>query len=223
MKKTHHKKWNRWLIPSLLGIILGMFSYIFYISKAYSYLSDDPKACVNCHIMASEYSTWFHSSHGRNTTCNDCHVPHDNVVRKYYFKAMDGARHASMFALRLEPQVIRIRKPGETVVQENCIRCHSDLNSVVGTGQVTATMAHNDEGKLCWECHRDVPHGIARGLNSAPNARVPLAELHKYSTTLSSLTSGRATFTMGFADYQQVPAEVQDKLLKEYEAKEKDE
>ncbi|MFN4076025.1 MAG: cytochrome c nitrite reductase small subunit [Chryseobacterium sp.] len=176
MKKTHHKKWNRWLIPSLLGIILGMFSYIFYISKAYSYLSDDPKACVNCHIMAPEYSTWFHSSHGRNTTCNDCHVPHDNVVRKYYFKAMDGARHASMFALRLEPQVIRIRKPGETVVQENCIRCHSDLNSVVGTGQVTATMAHNDEGKLCWECHRDVPHGIARGLNSAPNARVPLAE-----------------------------------------------
>ncbi len=54
-------------------------------------------------------------------------------------------------------------------------------------------------------------------------ARVPLAELHKYSTTLSSLTSGRATFTMVFADYQQVPAEVQDKLLKEYEASEKDE
>lgn len=54
-------------------------------------------------------------------------------------------------------------------------------------------------------------------------ARVPLAELHKYSTTLSSLTSGRATFTMVFADYQQVPAEVQDKLLKEYEANEKDE
>ncbi len=54
-------------------------------------------------------------------------------------------------------------------------------------------------------------------------ARVPLAELHKYSTTLSSLTSGRATFTMVFADYQQVPTEVQDKLLKEYEASEKDE
>ncbi|MCK9304051.1 MAG: elongation factor G [Bacteroidales bacterium] len=54
-------------------------------------------------------------------------------------------------------------------------------------------------------------------------ARVPLAELNKYSTTLSSLTSGRATFTMTFADYQQVPAEVQDKLLKEYEASEKEE
>jgi elongation factor G len=54
-------------------------------------------------------------------------------------------------------------------------------------------------------------------------ARVPLAEMNKYSTTLSSLSSGRATFTMTFAEYQQVPAEVQDKLLKEYEAQEKDE
>ncbi|MDR1983466.1 MAG: elongation factor G [Prevotellaceae bacterium] len=54
-------------------------------------------------------------------------------------------------------------------------------------------------------------------------ARVPLAEMYKYSTTLSSLTSGRATFTMKFAEYQQVPAEVQDKLLKAYEAEEKDE
>ena len=54
-------------------------------------------------------------------------------------------------------------------------------------------------------------------------ARVPLAEMNKYSTTLSSLSSGRASFTMEFAEYQQVPAEVQEKLLKEYEAQEKDE
>lgn len=54
-------------------------------------------------------------------------------------------------------------------------------------------------------------------------ARVPLAELYKYSTTLSSLTSGRATFTMEFADYQQVPMDVQDKLLKAYEEEQEDE
>lgn len=54
-------------------------------------------------------------------------------------------------------------------------------------------------------------------------ARVPLAELYKYSTSLSSLTSGRATFTMEYADYQQVPSDVQDKLLKAYEATEADE
>lgn len=54
-------------------------------------------------------------------------------------------------------------------------------------------------------------------------AKVPLAEMNRYSTTLSSLTSGRATYGMVFSDYQQVPSDVQDKLLKAYEEEEKDE
>ena len=54
-------------------------------------------------------------------------------------------------------------------------------------------------------------------------ARVPLAELYRYSTTLSSLTAGSATFSMEFADYQPVPGDVQTKLLAEYAAQEKDE
>ncbi len=55
------------------------------------------------------------------------------------------------------------------------------------------------------------------------NARVPLSELYRYSTTLSSLTSGRATYTMKFASFEQVPSDVQDKLLKAYEAEQGDE
>ena len=55
------------------------------------------------------------------------------------------------------------------------------------------------------------------------HARVPLAELYRYSTTLSSLTGGAATFTMKFAEYQQVPADVQTKLLADYAAQEQDE
>ncbi|MBQ9476144.1 MAG: elongation factor G [Bacteroidales bacterium] len=54
-------------------------------------------------------------------------------------------------------------------------------------------------------------------------ARVPLAELYKYSTTLSSLTSGSASFKMTFADYQPVPSDVQSKLLAEYAAQETEE
>lgn len=53
-------------------------------------------------------------------------------------------------------------------------------------------------------------------------ARVPLAELYRYSTTLSSLTSGSATFKMEFADYQPVPADVQEKLLKAYMEEDKE-
>lgn len=68
---------------------------------------------------------------------------------------------------------------------------------------------------------------IIEGMNSDKGfsvlkARVPLAELYRYSTTLSSLTSGAATFTMTFADYQAVPGDVQTKLLADYAAREKD-
>jgi len=55
------------------------------------------------------------------------------------------------------------------------------------------------------------------------NAKVPLAELNKYSTALSSITGGRATYTMKFAKYDQVPTDVQDKLMKAFEAEQEDE
>ena len=53
-------------------------------------------------------------------------------------------------------------------------------------------------------------------------ARVPLAEMNKYSTALSSITAGRATFTMSFAEYMAVPGEVQNELLKAHEAEEEE-
>lgn len=53
-------------------------------------------------------------------------------------------------------------------------------------------------------------------------AKVPLKEMQRYSTALSSITGGRASFTMNFSGYEKVPAEVQDELLKAYQ-EEKDE
>ena len=63
--------------------------------------------------------------------------------------------------------------------------------------------------------------GTDKGFDTI-KARVPLAELYRYSTTLSSLSSGSATFTMDFADYQPVPGDVQEKLLKAYMEEEKE-
>ena len=54
-------------------------------------------------------------------------------------------------------------------------------------------------------------------------ARVPLAELYRYSTTLSSITSGRATYSMKFHSFQQVPHDVQEKLLASYKDEMEDE
>ncbi|MBN2637685.1 MAG: elongation factor G [Bacteroidales bacterium] len=57
----------------------------------------------------------------------------------------------------------------------------------------------------------------SKGKNQVIRAKVPGAEMAKYATSLSSITSGRGVFSMKFDQYQQVPTDVQDKLLKEYE------
>jgi len=165
---------QKWKLPFaiILGIFVGLAAYTFKASNAISYVSDNPTTCVNCHIMTSEFASWNHSSHRENATCNDCHVPHDNVFRKYFFKANDGMRHATMFTLRMEPEVIHIKEAGAGVVMENCIRCHDYLNQNIAT-KITYKQAQHGEGKTCWECHREVPHGRVRGLSTSPNAYKP--------------------------------------------------
>jgi cytochrome c nitrite reductase small subunit len=167
---------ERWKFPVLMAaaVFTGLSVFTFYISNAHSYLGDEPKTCVNCHIMAPQYTTWFHSSHREVTNCNDCHVPHNNIFNKYFFKAKDGLRHATMFTLRLEPQVIFIKDAGREVVHKNCIRCHSTLLTD------SRLMAYNMEThnfrmeRKCWDCHRESPHGRVNSLSSVPYARVPL-------------------------------------------------
>src|SRR5512145_2919224 len=82
---------DNWKFPVIiiLGVFTGLGFYVLHISKATSYLSDDSKVCINCHIMRPQYATWERGSHGRGTSCNDCHVPQDNMFRKYLFKAQD--------------------------------------------------------------------------------------------------------------------------------------
>ena len=169
------KKW-RFPVMVISSIFLGLVLFLLYVSKAHSYLSDNPETCTNCHIMAPQYATWDHSSHREVAHCNDCHVPHNNVFNKYYFKGKDGLRHATIFTLRKEPQVIFIREEGIEVVHNNCVRCHSDLLS---DPKLVSSVEHHTahmQDRKCWDCHREVPHGRVNSLSSVPNARVPLPE-----------------------------------------------
>ena len=166
---------DKWRLPVLLilGLFVGLGCFAFYLSKAPSYLSDSPQTCVNCHVMAPQYATWSHSSHREVTNCNDCHVPQDNFVKHWLFKAKDGLRHATIFTLRKEPQVIFIKEAGIQVVQSNCIRCHGKL---FDAKQRIAGNYNHFQDRLCWECHRETPHGRVNSLSSVPYARVPLPE-----------------------------------------------
>lgn len=116
------KEYIQWLLPSrkwrvlaiiITGVIVGGGALFLYMLRAHTYLADDPSACVNCHIMGPYYATWFHSSHSRNATCNDCHVPHENPVKKWVFKGMDGMRHVAVFLTRGEKDVLRANKERE--------------------------------------------------------------------------------------------------------------
>lgn len=158
---------TRLALSAVLGVVFGLALYVGRISEAASYLSDDPRACINCHIMFPQYATWQHSSHREVAHCNDCHVPHTNKLAKYYFKAKDGLRHSAMFTLRLEPQVIHAIPDSREVIQGNCVRCHTHVL------QDTATIGHNNLDRSCTDCHREVPHGRVHSLSSTPNAAVP--------------------------------------------------
>lgn len=162
----------------LSGIIVGLGGLFMYLLRVHTYVvGDDPAACVNCHIMSPYYATWSHSSHGRDATCNDCHVPHSSLFAKYFFKGMDGMKHVGYFVTRSERQAIMAEDGSAEVIMDNCIRCHKQLNTeFVKTGKIDYMLAKRGEGKACWDCHRQVPHGGVNSLSATPGAetQVPI-------------------------------------------------
>ena len=160
----------------LAGLFVGIGCYFAYTLRAHSYLGNDSSACVNCHIMAPYYATWQHSSHSRNATCNDCHVPNNNPLAKYAFKAADGVGHMLAFISRQDEDVIMAKDGSAEVIMDNCIRCHTQLNQEgVKTGRIDFMATKRGEGKACWDCHRNVPHGN-NSKASTPSAIIPYPE-----------------------------------------------
>jgi cytochrome c nitrite reductase small subunit len=144
-KKVYYmmlSKRQKMITALIAGVVAGGGLYFLYLLRAHTYLTDEPSACVNCHIMSPYYATWMHSSHSRNATCNDCHVPHENFVKKWTFKGMDGVKHVAAFLTSSEPQVIQAHPASSQVIMNNCIRCHEQLNTeLVKTGRIDYMMS----------------------------------------------------------------------------------
>ena len=135
------------------GIALGTAANTFRYAEGWAYLSNDPKACVNCHVMREHYDGWQHASHHHVAVCNDCHTPHD-LVRKYLMKADAGWRHSKAFTLQNFNEPIRMIPRSKAVVLENCLRCHGPL--------VDSMAGHGEGAADCIRCHADVGHGPPR-------------------------------------------------------------
>src|SRR5581483_6322772 len=87
------------VLVCLLGIPVGIGAFTFVYAKGFSYLSTDPRACVNCHIMNAQYDAWLKSGHRHTATCVQCHLP-DHGLAKWVAKADHGFRHSMAFTLQ---------------------------------------------------------------------------------------------------------------------------
>lgn len=151
---------GRWLLAlaGVLGLAAGLGLYTFRYAEGLSYLSSDPRACMNCHIMRPQYDAWLKSSHHTVAKCIDCHVPH-SFFSKYLTKAENGYRHSKEFTAQTFPEPIAIRARGSEILQENCIYCHGNLVHDIASGP------RGDADALrCVHCHVSVGHGERSGL-----------------------------------------------------------
>ncbi len=149
------------VLGGLFGSFAAATAYTAKYAHATSYLSDDPKACINCHIMNDEYNAWSNSAHHARATCNDCHVPHDSVISKYFVKAEHGYRHSKGFTFQDFHEPIQITKSSRDVVIDNCVRCHEAMTHEIRTAAAGDTPGVSG-GLDCIHCHSRVAHGGTR-------------------------------------------------------------
>lgn len=140
----------------LLGVLIGIGSTTFFYAEGLSYMSTDPKACANCHIMQPQYDAWQKASHHSVATCVDCHLPHE-FPEKYLAKAENGWNHSKAFTLQDFPEPIVITQKNADILHANCLRCHSDLVN-------DQAVAYTEGAPRCVRCHVSVGHGEPVGL-----------------------------------------------------------
>ena len=150
---------------ALVGVFLGAGAWTFVAAKGASYLSDDPAVCVNCHVMREDYDGWRKASHHAQAICNDCHLPHDNIVHKYFVKASNGYHHSKAFTLQDFAEPIRIKPGNAKVLEANCLRCHGALTAEItahGTLGIPTDPTQQADLYGCVRCHQEVGHGPTR-------------------------------------------------------------
>ena len=190
----------------LLGVFCGTGLLLAHIARVTSYLDNSPEMCMNCHVMTDSYVSHRNSSHGRDTTCTDCHLPHTSLAREYAFKAIDGLKHALVFTVMPDSQTMHISSFAAPVVQENCMRCHENRMSEVSAANGA------ESGVKCWHCHQDVVHGNVRSLSASPSvSRPPLQPVTEFPTMPNfSKLFGKEQKKFEEPDWDSIYAEIEE-------------
>ena len=145
------------VLGATMGLALGTGLYTFVYAKGGSYLTNDPRACVNCHIMQEQYDGWAKSSHRSVATCNDCHAPH-NLIGKYWTKAQNGFWHSFYFTTGSFHEPIQIKKRNLEITEQACQKCHDNITQAIATDYSGPHATRAGESVSCVRCHRSVGH-----------------------------------------------------------------
>lgn len=182
---SFRKQWplGALLLAVSLGALVGTGSYTFRYAEGLSYFKTDPAACVNCHIMQSEYDAWQKSSHHTSAVCVDCHLP-ESFIPKYLAKAENGWRHGKLFTTGGFKEPIEMQAAGLEILQSNCVRCHLELTSEI-SDQRGGAVGHAGTALPCIHCHATVGHGSKAGLGGPLRAAEGLGQLD--STTFEGM------------------------------------
>lgn len=144
------------LSGTLIGLPAGVGVFTFGYAKGASYLTDDPQACANCHVMQEHYDAWLTSSHRSVATCNDCHTP-KGLIPKYLAKAEHGFNHSVAFTTNWFHEPIEIKAKDLEVTEKRCRGCHSDITESIEGHAPQGDPLHG--GKIsCVRCHGAVGH-----------------------------------------------------------------
>jgi len=139
------------MLAAFLGLAAGVGIFTFVYAHGASYLTNDPGACANCHVMNEEYGSWIKGPHHAVAVCNDCHTPH-NLVGKYAIKMRNGFWHSYYFTRGRFPEPIQITDLSRRVTEQACRRCHFDM------ARNLLAMERDGEEVSCIRCHRGVGH-----------------------------------------------------------------
>lgn len=141
------------LAAGLFGVLVGLGAFTFIYARGYSYLTNDPAACANCHIMRDHYRAWTRASHHAVAVCNDCHTP-PGLIPKYVTKARNGFWHSFYFTTGRYPDPLQITRRNHEVAELTCRTCHAEL-----TASIDPAHAETVQGGLsCTKCHNEVGH-----------------------------------------------------------------
>lgn len=138
------------MLAVAVGLAVGSGGFTFLYGRGGSYLTNDPEACANCHVMRDYLDGWLQSSHRNVAVCNDCHAPHD-LVGKYWTKARNGWAHSVAFTTGDFPEHLRIKEFNLAVTEAACRDCHEEISLAVDGGS-------GHEPRSCVTCHEDVGH-----------------------------------------------------------------